>query len=64
MGKLMEIYDADIKSIAGADHRLVEFVIGLPSSFKINKGYTKFILRTALTELPEASELEKKLQEP
>ena len=36
------------------DHRLVEFVIGLPSSFKINKGYTKFILRTALTELPEA----------
>jgi len=35
------------------DHRLVEYVVGLPSSFKINKGYSKFILRTALTELPE-----------
>jgi asparagine synthase (glutamine-hydrolysing) len=34
------------------DHRLVEYVVGLPSSFKINKGYTKFIFRAALAELP------------
>jgi asparagine synthase (glutamine-hydrolysing) len=37
------------------DPRLVEYVIGLPSSFKISQeGYTKFILREAITELPDA----------
>jgi asparagine synthase (glutamine-hydrolysing) len=35
------------------DHRLVEYVIGLPSSYKINGGYTKFVLREAIKELPE-----------
>jgi asparagine synthase (glutamine-hydrolysing) len=37
------------------DPRLVEYVIGLPSSFKISReGYTKFILREAIPELPDA----------
>ena len=35
------------------DHRLVEYVVGLPSSLKINKGFSKYIFRMALTELPE-----------
>lgn len=35
------------------DHRLVEYIIGLPSSYKINGGYTKFVLREAISELPE-----------
>lgn len=35
------------------DHRLVEYCIGLPSSYKINNGYSKRILREAITELPE-----------
>lgn len=41
------------------DHRLVEYAIGLPSSFKINNGYTKFILREAIPELPERIRLRK-----
>lgn len=35
------------------DHRLVEYCIGLPSSFKIRGGLTKAVLREAITELPE-----------
>jgi asparagine synthase (glutamine-hydrolysing) len=35
------------------DHRLVEYVIGLPSEQKLKNGYTKYILRKALPELPE-----------
>jgi asparagine synthase (glutamine-hydrolysing) len=34
------------------DHRLVEYITGLPSHYKINKGYTKYVLRQALPELP------------
>ena len=36
------------------DHRLVEYTTGLPTDFKINKGYSKYILRMALPELPGA----------
>ena len=36
------------------DHRLVEYVLGLPADYKINQGYTKYILRQALPELPPA----------
>jgi asparagine synthase (glutamine-hydrolysing) len=36
------------------DHRLVEYVIGLPSSYKIKDGYSKAVLRDAIQELPEA----------
>ncbi|NOS55723.1 MAG: asparagine synthase, partial [Cyclobacteriaceae bacterium] len=36
------------------DHRLVEYCIGLPSSYKIRNGYTKAVLREAVTELPES----------
>ena len=35
------------------DHRLVQYIIGLPSSYKIKDGYTKAILREAITELPD-----------
>jgi asparagine synthase (glutamine-hydrolysing) len=35
------------------DHRLVEYCIGLPSSYKIKNGYTKAVLRDAIAELPE-----------
>ncbi len=35
------------------DHRLVEYCIGLPSTYKIKNGYTKAVLRDAITELPE-----------
>jgi asparagine synthase (glutamine-hydrolysing) len=35
------------------DPRLVEYVMGLPASFKISDGYSKFILREALEDLPE-----------
>jgi asparagine synthase (glutamine-hydrolysing) len=35
------------------DHRLVEYVIGLPDSYKIKNGYTKHVLREAISELPE-----------
>ncbi len=34
------------------DHRLVNYVLNLPISMKINKGWTKYILRQALKELP------------
>jgi asparagine synthase (glutamine-hydrolysing) len=36
------------------DHRLVEYCIGLPSSHKIKDGYTKAVLRDAITELPDS----------
>ena len=35
------------------DHRLVEYSMGLPADFKISQGYSKYILRQALPELPE-----------
>lgn len=35
------------------DPRLVEYVVGLPPAYKINKGFSKYILRTAMDELPE-----------
>jgi len=35
------------------DHRLVNFVTSLPSSYKIKDGWTKYILRQALPELPQ-----------
>ena len=41
------------------DHRLVEYVIGLPSSFKIRDGYTKAVLRAAITELPDSIKMRK-----
>jgi asparagine synthase (glutamine-hydrolysing) len=34
------------------DHDLVEFVINLPTEFKVGKGYRKRILRDAVPELP------------
>ena len=36
------------------DHRLVEFVIGLPCGYKIKNGISKYILREAVDELPQA----------
>lgn len=36
------------------DHRLVEYVLGLPDDYKINRGYTKYILRQAIPALPPA----------
>jgi asparagine synthase (glutamine-hydrolysing) len=41
------------------DPRLVEYGIGLPSSFKINDGYTKYVLREAIAELPESIRMRK-----
>jgi len=41
------------------DPRLVEYGIGLPSSYKIREGYTKFILREAIAELPGSIRLRK-----
>lgn len=35
------------------DHRLVEFIIGLPDDLKINKGFSKHILRSAMDVIPE-----------
>ncbi len=35
------------------DHRLVEYCISLPSEYKIRMGYTKAVLRDAITELPK-----------
>lgn len=36
------------------NHELVEFVLGLPENFKINKGFTKYILRLAMqNKLPQ-----------
>ena len=37
------------------DHRLVEFSIAMPDDVKINKGWTKYILRNAVKDkLPES----------
>ncbi len=35
------------------DYRLIEYVCGLPDEYKIKKGYSKHILREAITELPD-----------
>ncbi len=34
------------------DYRLIEYVVGLPDDYKINKGYSKYVLREAMTALP------------
>jgi asparagine synthase (glutamine-hydrolysing) len=34
------------------DHRLVEYAISLPAACKIKDGYTKYVLREAITEIP------------
>lgn len=34
------------------DHRLVNFALNLPVSSKLNRGWTKYILRRSMTELP------------
>jgi asparagine synthase (glutamine-hydrolysing) len=34
------------------DHRLVEFLVSLPVAFKIHDGWTKYVARAALEELP------------
>lgn len=34
------------------DHRLVEYVIGLPCNYKIRNGISKYILREAIEEVP------------
>jgi asparagine synthase (glutamine-hydrolysing) len=36
------------------DHRLVNFVVNLPTGLKIHQGWTKYILRAALPEMPAA----------
>jgi asparagine synthase (glutamine-hydrolysing) len=36
------------------DHRLVNFVVNLPTEVKIHRGWTKYILRAALPEMPAA----------
>lgn len=35
------------------DHRLAEFSVNLPLEMKIKEGFTKYILREAITELPK-----------
>jgi asparagine synthase (glutamine-hydrolysing) len=35
------------------DHRLVELSINLPSSFKLKDGWTKYLLREAIPEIPD-----------
>ncbi|MFM2225822.1 MAG: Glutamine-hydrolyzing asparagine synthase [Bacteroidota bacterium] len=35
------------------DHRLVDLCVNLPNTTKINKGFTKYILRNMFTELPQ-----------
>jgi asparagine synthase (glutamine-hydrolysing) len=35
------------------DHRLVEFLLALPPEFKIRNGWTKYLLRKSLFELPD-----------
>jgi len=35
------------------DHRLVNFCLSLPDSYKIGKGWSKFILRQSMHELPQ-----------
>jgi asparagine synthase (glutamine-hydrolysing) len=34
------------------DHRLLEFLVNIPSEWKIRNGWTKYVLRQALPELP------------
>jgi len=36
------------------DHRLVDFLLSVPASLKIKNGWTKYLLRQSLPELPEA----------
>jgi len=36
------------------DHRLVEFLVSLPAELKIRNGWTKYVLRQSLPELPPA----------
>ena len=36
------------------DHRLVEFLVSLPPEWKIRNGWTKYVLREAFPELPDA----------
>jgi asparagine synthase (glutamine-hydrolysing) len=36
------------------DHRLVEFLVNLPPEWKIRNGWTKYVLRQAFPELPDA----------
>jgi len=36
------------------DHRLVNFAVNLPTEMKIHRGWTKYILRAALPEMPAA----------
>ncbi len=36
------------------DHRLVEFLLNLPPDWKIRNGWTKYVLRQAFPELPDA----------
>ena len=35
------------------DHRLVDFVLGLPAEWKIKNGWTKYVLRRSFPELPK-----------
>lgn len=35
------------------DHRLVEYVMGMPSDYKIKDGYSKHVLLKAINELPD-----------
>jgi asparagine synthase (glutamine-hydrolysing) len=35
------------------DHRLVEFLLNLPAEWKIHNGWTKYVLRQAMSELPK-----------
>ena len=42
------------------DHQLVEYCMGIPNEYKIQKGYNKYILREAIEELPEAVKYRKK----
>ncbi|MCS7053695.1 MAG: asparagine synthase (glutamine-hydrolyzing) [Ignavibacterium sp.] len=35
------------------DHRLVDFLINIPDSYKINKGWSKYILRDCISLLPK-----------
>ena len=35
------------------DHRLVEFIISLPATYKIKQGFSKYVLREAIVEMPD-----------
>lgn len=41
------------------DPRLVEFALGIPTHFLVNRGWSKYLLREALTELPSEVRLRK-----